>query len=70
MNCMKIGLVYLFYKKIILEIKVTLMSYSISKAASKDAKNNGLIVADKPPAGNTLSRVGYVQTDDDFHIKQ
>ena len=56
MKCMNMGIVDLFYKYfIILEIKATLIRYSISKAASKDAKNNGLIAADKPPAGNTLT---------------
>ena len=59
MKCMNMGIVYLFYKVlIILEIKVALISCSLSKAASKAAENNRLIAADKPPAGSTLARVG------------
>ena len=34
------------------------------------AENNGLIAADKPPAGSTMARVGYSgQIDDGFHRK-
>ena len=47
-----------------------LISYSLSKASSKAAESNGLIAADKLPAGSTLSRVGYGHTDDIFHRKQ
>ena len=47
-------------------ITVALISYSLSKAA----ENSGLIAADKPPAGSTLARVGYGQTDDHFHLEQ
>ena len=54
-------IVYLFdlFISISLGIKVALISYSLSKATSKAAENNGLIAADKPPAGSTLARVGY-----------
>ena len=65
------GIVYLLDKVfIILEIKVALISYSLSKAASKAAENIGLIAADKPHAGRTRARVEYGQTDDGFHCKQ
>ena len=51
--------------------KVALISYSLSKAASKAAENNGLIgLTSQPPAGSTLAGVWYGQTDDGYHRKQ
>ena len=51
--------------------KVALISYSLSKAASKAAENNGLIgLISQPPAGSTLAGVWYGQTDDGYHRKQ
>ena len=48
MKCMNMGIVYLFYKDfIILEMKVILISSSLSKVASKASENNGLIEADR-----------------------
>ena len=65
---MNMGIVYLCYELfIILEIKVALISYSLSKAASKAAENNGLIAADKPSVDSTLARVGYGQIEVGFH---
>ena len=44
MKYINMSIIYLFYKDfIILKIKVVLISYSLSKAASKAAENNGLI---------------------------
>ena len=49
MKHINMNIVYLFYEVfIILEIKVVLISYSSSKAASKAAETNGLIALIKP----------------------
>ena len=49
MKCMNMGIVYLFYKDfIILEMKVILISASLSKVVSKATENSGLIAAHKP----------------------
>ena len=65
---------YWFYNFfIILEIKVDLISYSLSKATSEAAENNGLIGLTRPtqpPACSTPARVGYWQTDDGYYCKQ
>ena len=62
---------------IILEIKVALISYSLSKATSKAAENNeliSLIGPTQPPAGSTLLAVpqpewGMGKSDDGYHCK-
>ena len=65
------SIAYLFYKaSITFKIKAVLISYSLSKAASKATGNNGLIAADKLSAGSTIARVRNGQTDDGFHRKQ
>ena len=55
---------------IILEIKVTLISYSLSKAASKAAENNGLITLISPPLAVPWPGWGMGQTNDCFQCKQ
>ena len=44
---------------VILEIKVVIISYILSKSTTKAVENNGLFAADWLPAGSTLARVGY-----------
>ena len=49
MKYINMSIIHLFYKGfIILEIKVALICYSLSKAVSKAAKNNGLIALISP----------------------
>ena len=49
MKCIEMSIVYLHYKVfIILEVRVALISYSLSKATSKTAENNVLIALISP----------------------
>ena len=68
------NIIYVLYKVIIiLEIKVALISYSLSKAASKATDNNGLITLIYPtelPSGSTVVGVGYAQTVDGYNRNQ
>ena len=67
MKYINVSMIYLFYKVfIILEIRVTLISYILSKAALKAAENNGLIALISPhsvPAGSTLAFIATHSND-------
>ena len=66
MKYINMSIVYWFYQIfIILEMKVALISYNLSKATSKAAENHGLMAwkaPTEPPAGSTPASVGHGQT--------
>ena len=69
MKYINMSMMDLFYKVFtILEIKVALISYGLSNAASKAVENNELITV-SPLLAVPWYGVGYEQTDDGYHCK-